>query len=327
MILTDFQVLIFFSGEIISGFVLLRAGLESLIISRGWNAGSNSEQQIILERRTWLVSAGLYYVAGFNLILSILFLQLVNNHLPGVIQGAMCAAGVLELNTYGYPSLWLKLAQIPVLAFFLLLNWLDRREPEFPLTPLKYYLLLPLAVLWLSGLFTGIAFFGSLEPEVIATCCSISFEAARLPGLAVSFETFGAVYWRVLLYLLPVLIFLLNRYRSYVAAVLFSLIWSALSLATLKGYFVKFIYARPTHDCLYDILWWQYYGIGYVLYVLLFSGLVSQSFLVVWPFLIRRLKNPPEKLEQSLKRLVTISQLLYLIVVSTYWWYWIFFRT
>ncbi len=326
MILTDFHVLIFISAELLFGFILFRAGIEAIRVSRGWQPGSSSEAQIILERRTWLVSAALYYLSGFSLILLVLFLQIINNHLPGVIQGAMCADGILELNRYGYPALLLKLAQIPFLAFFLLFNWLDRREPEFPLTPLKYYWLAPLAIFWLSGFLSELIFFNQIEPDVIASCCSISFEAARLPGLAVSIETFGAVYWRIILFFLPGLVLLLNHYRRYVAAVLLSLAWTGLSLLTLKGYFVKFIYARPTHDCLYDILWAQYYGIGYVLYGLLLSGLIGQLFLLLWPVLQRRLKNPPLHLEQRLRLVVTVAQFLYLGLIGVYWWYWIFFK-
>jgi hypothetical protein len=64
--------------------------------------------QLALERRTYLISTLLAYGFGAQL-LSLFLFSFTADQLHPFFVGAMCAAGTLYVNTYGYPALILKM--------------------------------------------------------------------------------------------------------------------------------------------------------------------------------------------------------------------------
>ena len=65
------------------------------------------KRQLILERKTYLISTLLTYLLGFEL-LSLFLYVFTADQLHTFFVGAMCAAGTLYVNGYGYPALILK---------------------------------------------------------------------------------------------------------------------------------------------------------------------------------------------------------------------------
>ena len=107
----------------------------------GWDLQSGSEQQLALEKKTYLISTLMAYAFGFQ-ILSFFLLVYVADDLHRLFVGAMCAAGTLNVNEYGYPAVVLKVLNCVLAGVWLVLNHADSRALDYPLIRKKYALLL-----------------------------------------------------------------------------------------------------------------------------------------------------------------------------------------
>ena len=76
-------------------------------IIRHWDLSSGTPTQLNLERKTYLVSVNFAYVSAFQLLSLFMFIYTAE-HIHTLFVGAMCAAGSLNANGYGYPTLVLK---------------------------------------------------------------------------------------------------------------------------------------------------------------------------------------------------------------------------
>ena len=89
-----------------------------------WDIRSGSEQQLALERRTYLFSTLLSFV--FVIQLAALLLFVFNaDRLSGMFVGAMCAVGTLNVNDYGFPSLISQMGVFFLAAMWLAINHVD----------------------------------------------------------------------------------------------------------------------------------------------------------------------------------------------------------
>jgi hypothetical protein len=61
--------------------------------------------------------------------------------------GAMCAAGTLNVNSYGYPTFLLKILDFILAGIWLIINHADNQAHDYPLIKRKYAFLLLLAPL------------------------------------------------------------------------------------------------------------------------------------------------------------------------------------
>ncbi len=73
-----------------------------------WNIKSGSEQQLSLERGTYLISTIISFGFIFTTAGFIYFIQTCETISPQFV-GAMCATGVLNANLYGWHVLILKI--------------------------------------------------------------------------------------------------------------------------------------------------------------------------------------------------------------------------
>jgi hypothetical protein len=89
-------------GSLMISAMLAYAAYYGIRILKRWDIGSGSELQLSLERRTYLISTMVTYAFGFQLISLFLFIYTVDQ-LHSLFVGAMCAAGALYVNEYGYP--------------------------------------------------------------------------------------------------------------------------------------------------------------------------------------------------------------------------------
>ncbi|MCX5728053.1 MAG: hypothetical protein NTZ28_04305, partial [Nitrospirae bacterium] len=166
---------------IITG-VLVYAGYYGIQILRKWDLRSGDEFQLILERRTYLISTILTFVCGLELMSLFLYVFTANNLCP-LFVGAMCAAGTLNVNPYGYPTLVLKIVSFLFAGLWLILNHADNQAYDYPLIKKKYLLLafiVPFSVLETS--LQG-AFFLNLKANVITSCCGSLFSSEQVKGV------------------------------------------------------------------------------------------------------------------------------------------------
>lgn len=258
-------------------------------IIKKWNISNNDETQINLERRTFLVGAVLELVLLFQSFSLIAFLVTINEHIPSLLRGAMCATGALEANQFGYPLLYFKIGSLFVYSSFLFLHFLDKKEPTYPLTPQKYYLVFPAFLCVSTELVLMSLYFWNINPDLIATCCSVSFFSQEIDATnflnSSAFLNEGVVAWILTGSILGIyLIFNLfknnNSHKSnnsnpktiFSTLLLFlnGVLYIVLSVYVLKFFFVKYIYGLPSHLCLFDIFFQKYNYIGYAIFFNLF---------------------------------------------------------
>jgi len=305
-------------SSLLIGGMLLYAAFFAMQILRGWERSSGSTQQLALERRTYLVSSLLALVLALQAASIFFFIHTVDGS-HGRFVGAMCAAGVLNLNSFGYPTLMLKLVNFLLAGLWLIVNQVDNRAYDYPLIRKKYLLLLLLAPLVLAEVVLQATFFLGLHPDVITSCCGSLFGAGGQ----------GVVADLAALPLLPaVVLFGLAMaatlgmggfyYRTGRGALLFSLL-SGLTMLVMVAALISFIslyfYEIPTHHCPFCILQRGYNFIGYPLYLaMLGGGLCGLGVGALQPF--RTLPSLAAIIPPVQHRLAFWNLLLYLLFAS-----------
>ncbi len=270
-------------------FLLFMILMTVFRIIKNWNSRSNEELQVNLERRTVLVGAVLELVLLFQSFSLIAFLVTINQHIPSLLRGAMCATGALEANKFGYPLLYFKIFSLFVYTSFLFLHFLDKQEPTYPLTPQKYYLVFPAFLCVSTELILMLLYFWNINPDLIATCCSVNFFSQEINTNyflnSSSYINEGIIAWIATGSILGIYL-LVNLFSkkadsklNYTSKInlfstlfifLIGIFYIILSVYVLKFFFVKYIYGLPSHLCLFDIFFQKYDYIGYLIFFNLF---------------------------------------------------------
>jgi hypothetical protein len=254
------------------------ATVNAIQILRNWDMQSGSEGQLQLERKTYLISTILAYVMGFEIISLILFTY-TTEHIHDLFVGAMCAAGSLNVNDYGYPTLVLKGLNCILCGQWLIVNYTDNMAPDYPLIRAKYKLLLIIFPSLLLESFFQMQYFLRMKPDVITSCCGLLFsegdytlasDIAALPPYATKIIFFVslAITIRIGIHFL----------WTGKAAGIFSLATTCLmilSLLSIISFIAPYFYALPTHHCPFCLLQKEYHYIGYPLYFSLLTGCIA----------------------------------------------------
>ena len=271
-------ILALLSGSLLSGLILLYAAGWAVRILAGWDLASGSDRQLRLERRTYLVSAVLNAVLAFQ-VLSVFLFIFTAEDLHGLFVGAMCAAGSLQVNGFGYPALLLKILNCVLAGLWLLLNHADTRGYDYPLIRVKYALLLGLAPLILAGDALQFAYFAGLKADVITSCCGSLF-GQEGKGLAAELlalphrPAMAALAGSMLAAFLSGWAFL----RKGKGGAWFSASSAVASLAagaSLIAWICLYIYELPTHHCPFCLLKGEYHHLGYLFYATLLGGAIA----------------------------------------------------
>ena len=265
-------------NALLAGFMVVYAGWYGVRILLHWDIESGSELQLSLERRTYLISAIVNFILVCQLLSLLLFIYTADD-LHSLFTGAMCAAGTLNVNGYGYPVLALKIVNFHLAGLWLIINHADTRGYDYPLIRVKYGLLLAMVPLMLLESFCLIAYFSGLHADSITSCCGSLFSLERpgiggdlagLPGRPMAM----AFYCCMAATIACGIIFIYNERWGYLFAALASLGFF-ISLAALVSFFCLYIYELPTHHCPFCVLQSQYGGVGYLLYGCLLGGGVA----------------------------------------------------
>lgn len=254
------------------------AGFYGMRILGRWDPASGSEEQLELERRTYLISTIMSYILSFELMSFFLFIYVADD-IHTLFTGAMCAAGTLAINSFGYPVLLLKIGTFLLAGVWLIINHADNRGFDYPLIRIKYELLnlvVPLLVLESVLLF---AYFAGVKPDIITSCCGslfsgeaagISGDLASLPHRPMQFAFFSGMG-------LTGLSGLFFYYRGR-GGYLFSGVVVAtflIAVVSVLSFICLYFYELPSHHCPFCLLQKEYGYVGYLLYVTIFSGAVA----------------------------------------------------
>ncbi len=251
------------------GAVLLAAAVVPAVrIIRRWDLASGSEEQLRLERQTYLVAAIMRLVMGFQIVFLFLFLQTVDGLAPMFI-GAMCAAGSLKVNGFGYPALVAKILTCLLAGLWLILDATDNRASDYPLIRTKYRLLLVITPVLLAETALQALYLLGLEPNIITSCCAIVFSASG--GTVVATVLDVPLQLSRAAFVLSATLTLAAGwavYRHGRGAILFATASAChflLSIHALIAFISLYVYELPTHHCPFCLLHREYGGIGYPL--------------------------------------------------------------
>lgn len=265
-------------ASLISAALTGAAAVYGVRIVRCWDLASGSEQQLVLERKTYLISVIMAYTLAFQILALFLFIHTADS-IHTLFTGAMCAAGSLAANGSGYPLLLLKTGNCIVAGCWLFLNRLDNTGYDYPLIRPKYRLLALIALLMVGETLLQLRYFTGLQADVITSCCGSLFgssrenlgsELAALPArpMMAAFALAGLLH-------LGSGLFALRRNRGWIAFALLSLGFFLTAVAALISFISLYFYELPTHHCPFCILQNEYGSIGYLLYGCLLGGVIS----------------------------------------------------
>jgi hypothetical protein len=265
-------------ASLLTGLMLIYAGWYGTRILEKWDLQSGSELQLDLERRTYLISVILSYALLFQIGSLFLYIFTADN-IHSQFTGAMCAAGSLGVNSYGYPVLILKIVNCLLAGLWLIVNHVDTRGYDYPLIKAKYGLLNILVPLVLLEALLQFIYFYNLKADVITSCCgslfstdkhSIAGEIAGLPNGPMQLAFFGIMAATAI----AGIVFALRGKGGYLFSGLSGLTF-LVSAAALVSFICLYFYELPSHHCPFCILQKEYHYIGYALYATLLGGAVS----------------------------------------------------
>jgi hypothetical protein len=259
----------------LTSFLVLYASVFGAQILRRWDLRSGSELQLSLERKTYLISTLLAFVFTSELLSLFLFVYTADR-LHTFFVGAMCAAGTLHVNGFGYPALLLKTLNFVLAGTWLILNTADVRGYDYPLTKKKYGFLLGLTPLVLAETVLQTAFFLKMKPDITTSCCGSLFGSsggsvvADLASLPVS--TAKAVFGLSLLLTLLAGLYFLVKGRGAPLFAALSGINLVVSLLAILSFISIYFYELPSHHCPFCILQKAYSFLGYPIYLAMLGG-------------------------------------------------------
>ncbi len=257
----------------IVAFMLLLSAFFAQQVMRHWDIMSGSEKQLALERRTYLITTIVAYCFAAELVALLLFIYNAEQ-MSSQFVGAMCATGVLNVDPYGWPTLYLKIGVFFFGAAWLMLNKIDNMAFDYPLIRIKYGLLLLIAPLVVIEFIVQITYFTGMDPDIITSCCGSLFTpegegvAAELSGIepatalialiASGTAALGSGVW-----------YLIKR-KGGIAFAALNTIAYLVALVAIVSCVALYIYEHPHHHCPFCILKGGHDFMGYFLYVPLF---------------------------------------------------------
>ena len=309
-------------ASLLTSVMLVYAGWYGTRILEKWNLSSGSELQLELERHTYLISVILSYTLLFQITSLFLYIFTADN-LHSQFTGAMCAAGSLAVNSYGYPVLILKIVNCLLAGVWLIINHVDTRGYDYPLIKTKYGLLNILVPLVLLEALFQFVYFYNLKADVITSCCgslfssdkrSMAGEIAGLPNGPMQLLFFGMMALTIV-----VGIFFYTKRKGGVWFSFCSSLTCLVASASLVSFICLYFYELPSHHCPFCILQKEYGYVGYALYATLLGGAISGLGVgVLTPF--SNGESLSKIIPELQRRLTAITLILYLLFTLIVTW-------
>jgi hypothetical protein len=289
-------------GSLFATLFTLYASQLGFRIVRGWDLNSGDERQLDFERKTYLISSILNYVMLYELLSLLLFIYTAD-YLHSSFVGAMCAAGTLNVNDFGYPTLTLKIINAVLCGVWIILNFTDNLAWDYPLIKFKYRWTMAIAVFVLMEALFQVQYFSELHPDVITSCCGTLFSGENR-SVATAITHLPSYIMKVVFYLSVLLMIRMGIHIVWTGKgakgfALLSLYWFIISIVSIISFVSPHFYELPTHHCPFCILQREYHHVGYPLYLSLLGAAIMGMGLGV----IDRFKSIP-----SLHILVPVVQ-------------------
>ena len=307
-ILLSSEVIIYLLSETILYFLLFVAFLATLNLLKKWNFESFTQEQFSLENRSYLVMSIIFFVILLKVILLPYFVYTIDE-LSNLIPGAMCAAGVIEANSYGNVLLGIKIVVLFLSGLWLTLNSLDLEAKDYPYLKVKSWFFLLIFTLLSIEFALDILYFTNISTNNPVSCCSAIFgQNGGANGLPFGLDTTKLL---LLFYLLFALVIIATIYEMTLANITASLLFAIVSYYSIVYFFGTYIYELPTHKCPFCMLQDHYYFVGYLVWGLALLGI----FLNINSALMQSIFKQKNK---KLKNISLITITLFVLLCSSY---------
>lgn len=214
------------------------------------------------------------------LLLFLFFVSSIDK-LAQIVPGAMCGAGIIHANGYGFYLLALKVINLFVLGIWMLVHRLDMQALDYPHMRSKQKLFVLFFILFVMEYWLQILFFSHISLEKPVLCCSAVFgQNDSVSALPLGLDTNSLLVLFYLLFLLNILsAWSKNSVVGFISHALF--LW--IGYYALTYFFGTYIYELPSHKCPFCMLQKEYFYIGYVLWGVLFLA----SFFGIVPWILK----------------------------------------
>ena len=269
MILLANEVIVFLALEAVLMALLTVAVVGTGTIIRNWDFSATTARQYGLEKRGYLVVLIiLFTLVGKILLLP--FFSLTLDRLAAIVPGAMCAAGVINANDYGFVLLGWKLAVLVLAGTWLILNRMDLQAPNYPYFRTKFWFFLVIYVVVAAESVLDVLYLTGISTLSPVQCCSIIYGVAVQGGglpLGLNHTTLLLVF-----FLLYGLIIVLCLARFDLLNMLANLVFLFFGYLAVVYFFGTYIYQLPTHQCPFCMLQVEYFYVGYLVWGTFFLG-------------------------------------------------------
>jgi hypothetical protein len=307
LILTPEVLAIFILNALFAFFAII-AFVLSVKIYFKWNLNSVSKEQYTLEKQSYLGATIIKYIFIIKVPLFLFFVFTLDK-ISNVLTGAMCGAGVVDATGYGIPLFILKILNLYIFAYWIVLHNEDMKHENQPYTKQKFGFFILAFFLFITELIVEGLMFSSIEIDKMVSCCGTLYSSSSTSAIsnifAIDSTLLISIFYGVFL-LIIFFYFIKNRYLFAISNAFFVLI----SLVTLIVFFGTYIYELPSHHCPFCFLQSDYYFVGYIIYTLLFMG---TFYGLVVGFIDSNQENRVKNYKMSL-----IFNTLYVILLTSY---------
>lgn len=242
----------------------------SLKIHFYYDKNETTPLQYRLEKQSYLGSTIIKFIFIIKVPLFLFFIATLEN-ISSILPGAMCSVGVVNATDYGVYLLILKLLNLYLFAYWIVLSREDMKRESAPYMKLKFQLFIVLYLFLLAEIILETLMFFSIDMQDIVDCCGAVFSASDGSYMAAIIGSSPLVQIALFYGVFALLLIAYKRRQKRFFAIING-VFIFVSLTTLIGFFGTYIYELPTHHCPFCFLSHDYNYVGYFLYIFLFLG-------------------------------------------------------
>ncbi len=258
---------------ILNGIFLLLGILAfalSIRIFLNWNINSTSTLQYTLEKQSFLTATIIKYLFIIKLPLFLFFIFTLDK-ISNILIGAMCAAGVVDATEFGTYLFILKILNIYLFGFWLVLHYMDIKSEYLPYTKIKFGFFIIIFFIFVAEIIIEAMMFSAIDIEKMVSCCGTLYSSSATSIISKIFLVEHTIILSVFYgsFLSLFIFYFLKLKQLFTITNLFFII---ISIISIIAFFGTYIYELPTHHCPFCFLQKDYYYVGYLIYTLLFIG-------------------------------------------------------
>jgi len=250
--------------------LLIAFGLSLKLLLR-WDFEKFTQEQYDMESKSYLIATLISFVLMVKIALLPFFIYGLDA-LSLIVEGAMCGAGVIEANAFGYPLLGLKVLVLFLSGIWLIIHKLDIKAYNYPYMKIKLWLFSGIFILIVVEYLLLLFYYSSIDVTKSVSCCSVIYNSygTNDTNLPFGLEIKSLL---ILFYLLYFLLILNVKSSFKTLKFMIYLLFALVSYYSIVYFFGTYVYAQPHHHCPFCMLQVEYYYVGYLIWLSLMVGL------------------------------------------------------